>query len=167
MENLYLLIIMMLSMFTTAPTAEQADCTVAYTDLKREVRVHNMDSDSYFLNGKPFTGCAREEHPDNDQYFIYHIKNGKCTQKVGYYENGQLSQEFNFDKFGLSHGRHVMFYEDGKPYIEEYYEYGQNHGILRRWHNNGQLARDAFFQYGMKVSEQFYDKEGNKVKGQC
>lgn len=143
------------------------ECEMTYDKLTIQVRPSRDYSDTYYLNNQLYTGCAKADHPENEQYFIYQIKNGKCMHKIGYYYNGQLGQEFFFDETGMAHGKHVMYYPDGSPYIEENYLHGQNHGTLKRWHNNGQLARDAYYNYGMKITEKFFNEEGKEVKGEC
>ena len=78
------------------------------------------------------------------------------TRQLCWYPNGQLERDFNF-KNGLSHGSHLMYYDDGRKYIEEIYENGQPIKLLR-WFNNGQLAREAYFENGEKIKEILHKK---------
>ena len=110
----------------------------------------------YFLKEKKYTGCARAYFKDRDGSFVYAFEEGQMTRQLGWYPNGQLERDFNF-KNGLSHGSHLMYYDDGKKYIEEIYENGQPIKLLR-WFNNGQLARDAYFENGKKVKEVLFKK---------
>lgn len=168
MHKIFLLTLSFLLSLSAKPDqVNQETCDVTFDKLNIQLRTSNMDSDTYFLDGKRYTGCAIADHPKNEQKSTYFIKNGKCVLKTTYYYSGQLASEFSFDEAGMSHGEHVMYYPDGRPYIKEQYLHGQNHGELKRWHNNGQLARAAYFNYGLKLKEIFYNKDGKEVKGEC
>jgi hypothetical protein len=136
-------------------------CPTEYADLERLINAGLNESDLYLLNGEPFSGCAKSDSPENERYFLFHIRAGVVQQQIGYYYNGNISREFNFSN-GQAHGRHVMYNSEGALYIEEYYENGQP-VHLKRWHANGELAREAKFENGEKVLEVFYDKDGNEI----
>ena len=133
---------------------EPRDCEFDYDQLKvdfnRTTRIR-----TYTLNGLPFTGCAKQDIPDNDRYHLHFVKNGKLERELAYYYNGKKARDYHY-KDGYAHGILELFYDDGSPYIREEYNYGKLHGSLKRW-KNGQLAREASFWYGSKVWDKEYE----------
>lgn len=137
------------------------ECEQLYTDLTRKVKTATQKNNLFLYNNQPFTGCAKQDHPDHHTYFLYKIENGIVQQELGYFYNGMLSREFNF-KNGKSHGRHAMYYDNGNKYIEEYYNEGKPIDTHRRWYNNNRLAREVKYNNGKIVYEYLYDKMGNR-----
>ncbi|MEL7123039.1 MAG: hypothetical protein AAFO07_26555 [Bacteroidota bacterium] len=118
------------------------ECIFPIDSLSRKVKATESHSDTYFYKGRPYTGGAAENLPEEKGVFIIEVENGKLNRNIAYYANGQMEREFLFQN-GQSHGKHRMFFPNGKPYIEEKYDKGKPVGTHRRWHNNGQLAREA------------------------
>ena len=130
-------------------------CTFDFEQLKK-VGGTEVSNQVYFFKEKKYSGCARASFKDREGSFVYAFEDGQMTRQLGWYPNGQLERDFNF-KNGLSHDSHLMYYEDGRKYIEEIYENGQPIKLLR-WFNNGQLARETYFENGEKIKEMIYEK---------
>lgn len=45
-------------------------------------------------------------------------------------------------------GKHVETWPDGKPKLEAHYKDGKLHGLLRRWHQNGQIQAHEEYESG-------------------
>lgn len=142
-------------------------CAGEISDLERTNPDMHGPARYYQADGSLFTGCAKQDAVDNRSVYIYYISNGYLEKLVNYYYNGQLHAEFLF-KDGEAHGHHLMYYPDGKPYIREYYQNGAPVGLHERWHANGKIARQHFYnEEGKKEYDRFYNKEGelNNLNG--
>jgi len=112
-------------------------------------------------NKNPYNGIAIQHSKDenSDAHIEYTIAQGKMTRLRGYYGPGALERDFTF-KDGISHGKFVMWYENGEKYIEENYVEGNLHGEALRWYENGNKLREAEFKNGKLVSETLYKQDG-------
>ena len=89
---------------------------VAYKDLK-------WNDDVFSLDGKPFTGIAREQHKNGKPKAEYPFKDGRLHGLVReWWENGQLSTETHFD-MGQRHGSNRYWTKDGQPIKEQVYDH--------------------------------------------
>lgn len=143
--------------------SEFENCKFGYEQLERKMNPSKGEADDYFYNGQRYSGCARANHPKNEQYFIYWFEDGYVTLEKGYYYNGQLGREFNFEA-GRRHGSHVMNYKDGQPYIQEFYKNGKADSLHFRWHPDAQLAREAKYKKGKLKWEKIYDAQGKLIR---
>lgn len=99
---------------------------VAYKDLK-------WNDDVYSLDGKPFTGTARDQHKNGKPKAEYHFKDGHLHGLVReWWDNGQLSTETHFDV-------------------------GQRHGSNRYWTRDGQPIKEQVYDHDKVISEKHYD----------
>jgi antitoxin component YwqK of YwqJK toxin-antitoxin module len=72
--------------------------------------------------GKPFTGIARQKHPDDTPRGEYPLKDGRFEGTVKeWYANGKPSAETEF-KNGERSGRNIEWTEYGLPYRERVYD---------------------------------------------
>lgn len=139
-------------------------CSVDLDDIEI-LRINQFGlSDKYIKDGLEFTGCAKAILKNIDgfiqEYMVTEIVDGYPLKSTYYFRDGSLSREFNF-KDGKSHGLHIMYYENGGKYIEEFYQNGRPHGTTKRWTKEGKLARDAFFQVGIPIYDVVYVKDDN------
>lgn len=89
--------------------------------------------DVYFLDGKPFTGLARDTHKNGKPKGEYPFREGRLHGVVReWWDNGQLSTETNFDG-------------------------GQRHGQNRYWNLKGQLIKEQVYDHDVSVSEKHFD----------
>lgn len=109
---------------------------------------------TYYLDGKPFSGEARQCFDEHPLAFEYEIKNGLVVSMQGFYENGELERDFHF-KDGKEHGIFRMYYTGGQIYIEEAFYLGQPHGMFKRWYRDGRLAHEKVYEMGKLISEQY------------
>lgn len=156
-----------LDLSIVAYNTEFENCEVEYDSLYRINSGQLNLTAKFLLDKRPFTGCAKTtmhgETEKSNEYFISYFKDGYPTKQIYYFNNGNLSREFNF-KNGKSDGRHVMYYEDGSKYIEEFYEKGKTIGAQKRWHANGKIWRTAYYSNGIRVFDKMYDKDGKEIK---
>lgn len=104
-----------------APSTE-----VTYKELK-------WQDDVYFLNGKPYTGTARDKHKNGKAKGEYPFLEGRLHGVVReWWDNGQLSTETHFDK-------------------------GRRHGLNRYWSKTGQLMKEQTYEQDKSVSEKHYE----------
>lgn len=143
--------------------SEFENCPFVYNLLEKQTNPKKGEADEYYYQGERYTGCARMDHPKNERYFIYWFEDGYVTLERGYYYNGQLGRVFHFEQ-GLRDGSHKMYYEDGVPYIEEYYKNGKPDSLHFRWHASAQLAREAKYKKGKLKWEKIYDQKGKLIK---
>lgn len=140
-------------------SVEPRDCDYDYDHLEVDFD-GSLQIRTYYLDGKPFSGCARQDAPDGALYILHFVKNGRLQRQIGYYSNGVKCRDFSF-KEGYEHGVLEMFFPDGSPYIRETYVDGRLHGKLKRW-KNGHLAREADFWHGTLISEKLYELPGEE-----
>ena len=90
---------------------------------------------------KPFTGRVDELFPFKD------------TRQV------RVSRHF---KAGKMHGLRTQYYNDGKKWIEIFYEDGKKHGLAVNWYRNGQAQWERHFKQNLLDGDFIrYDLEGN------
>jgi antitoxin component YwqK of YwqJK toxin-antitoxin module len=116
-----------LDLATISVAADAAKPTeVAYKDLK-------WNDDVYFLDGKPFTGLARDQH-----------------------KNGKPKGEYPF-KEGRLHGVVREWWENGQLSTETHFEMGQRHGLNRYWMKDGQLLKEQVYDHDKSISEKHFE----------
>ncbi|HRJ07528.1 MAG TPA: hypothetical protein PK490_03895 [Prosthecobacter sp.] len=110
-------------------------CLCACAPEPREAAYSALEwkDDVYFLEGKPFTGIARDAHKDGKPKGEYPFKEGRLHGLVReWWDNGRLSTETNFDS-------------------------GKRHGLNRYWNLKGQLIKEQVYEHDKSVSEKHYD----------
>jgi antitoxin component YwqK of YwqJK toxin-antitoxin module len=140
----------------------EQECDFPFKKLQIVMPVASEEPDTFFHQGDYYSGCAYVEGFGEGGFMLYHIENGLVYLLEAFYPNGQQERRFSFEN-GLSTGLHEMWFSDGRLYIQENKLMGQSHGIQRRWHPNGQLAREALFKKGEMVWENLFDEEGTLV----
>ncbi len=119
------LALLLFALFSAAaPAAEPPE--VSYSQLE-------WKDDVFFLNGKPYTGVARDKHKDGKPKAEYPFKDGRLHGVVKeWWENGQLSTETHFDG-------------------------GQRHGLNRYWAKSGELMKEQMYEHDKSVSEKHFE----------
>ncbi|MDX1409326.1 MAG: hypothetical protein R3330_14365, partial [Saprospiraceae bacterium] len=137
-------------------------CAVPLQTLTRQVAAGKSGQDLYLDDDKLYSGWACRVFPGNDHRYRYiQLHNGEIIWQIGYYANGQRDHDFRL-RDGRSIGHERMWMADGKPYILYYYsEPGKMHGLQRRWHDNGVLAWEAWYEHGHEISARHFDRNGN------
>lgn len=121
-----LLLIVCLAGLALSPAAATPPPEVTYQELK-------WQDDVYFLNGRPFTGTARDKHKD-----------------------GKAKGEYPF-KEGRLHGVVREWWDNGRLSTETHFENGQRHGLNRYWSKTGRLMKEQVYEHDKSVSEKHYD----------
>lgn len=99
-----------------------------------------QDEDLYFrYRGELFTGEIAEHGPG-----------GELISLVAY-------------KDGWPEGWYRVWYLDGTPKAETFYENRRAVGVSRRWHPNGTLAEEDVFEHGDKVQTRAWDEQGRFI----
>jgi hypothetical protein len=104
----------------------------------------NWEQDSVgdcLLGGKYFSGIAFEAHSGT----------GTIVAVTGY-------------RFGKLHGAARERDPSGLLREEEYNDQGGNHGPIRKWHRNGQLAESAHSEHSINLRSKRWDESGKLIE---
>jgi antitoxin component YwqK of YwqJK toxin-antitoxin module len=74
-------------------------------------------------------------------------------------KDGQLMYECEY-RDGRKWGRAWEKYVNGTLYLERHYFDGLLHGEQREWHEDGRLAEEGLWEFGICLSSKKYDQEG-------
>ncbi len=110
----------------------------------KRVRPNELDyaDDGLYYDGDvPFTGV------------IYYTRD----------PGGWLEAEEEY-RDGLAWGRRQAWFRSGGPREEASCAWGVYHGRVRKWHENGHLASDATYAYGIRVEEMRWDETGKLLE---
>jgi antitoxin component YwqK of YwqJK toxin-antitoxin module len=95
---------------------------------------------NWMHKGRPFTGVAYTLAPDktvrSEQEFRDGLRWGPCWER---YRSGQL-------------------------YAESHYYRDVLHGQAREWHENGQLAEDGEYEYGIALWQKKWSEDGTLLE---
>jgi antitoxin component YwqK of YwqJK toxin-antitoxin module len=94
-----------------------------------------------YLDGKPFTGIGY--YLDDDE--------GWVEGEIGYVDGLESGYKREWS------GPDQLIYE-GRIYA------GSLHGKERRWHDDGQLAEEGDYEFGVAIREKHWDEDGNLTK---
>ena len=110
--------------------------------------------DTLFFQAKKFSGYVFHLYSNRDSLFVGSYWNGleegvhkKC------YPNKQLAEHRNFH-FGKKVGKHVGFWEDGKPKFEYHFLEGELQGVSNEWYQNGQSYKVMHYKKGYEEGSQ-------------
>ncbi|MFF2808456.1 toxin-antitoxin system YwqK family antitoxin [Streptomyces sp. NPDC058000] len=82
---------------------------------------------------------------------------GEVVEAIG---DHLLSQMFYVE--GIPHGPDREWWADGRPMSEGQSDYGVPAGVWRKWHHNGQLAREQHFDsMGDPADIRTWDEDGH------
>ena len=80
-----------------------------------------------------------------------------------YHAKGHLAGEGPM-KEDKRHGLWKVYgVEDGNLYAEVYFKKGKQLGILKTYHENGQMSRENSWKNNKVVSEKCWDENGNEI----
>ena len=89
------------------------------------------------------------------------FESGWLREQVGFYANGMPEQHFHRSEEGRNVGSQRMWFEDGRPYLDQFHDQeGQLHGWQRRWTTEGQWDWSAQYDHGIEL-----DAKGRPVPG--
>lgn len=90
-----------------------------------------------------------------------------------YHSNGQLNTTHVYNESGQQDGPYVIYYKNGEMWEKGTMKNGENHGNLKKWYNNKQLAEDHQMVNGKREGKyiRYYDngqmwKEFNYKNGE-
>ena len=81
-----------------------------------------------------------------------------------WYKNGQLEDEYNYNKEGKLDGIQKHWYKNGQLWYEESYKNGKRDGLTKEWYENGQLAVEKNYKDGKRLSKKRWDEDGNSLQ---
>lgn len=70
---------------------------------------------------------------------LLHLPKGEIKT---YHTNGQLYSHYVYDQNGKENGPYSIYYDNGELWEQGTMKDGENHGNLKKWYNNKQLAED-------------------------
>jgi len=113
-----------------------------------------MHQDTVFFQDKKFSGTIFNLYPNGDTSMTGQYFNG-LEQGVfkKWYPNKQLA-ESRFYHAGKKIGKHIGFWEDGKPKFEFYFSKGEHDGIANEWYSNGQAYKAFHYTMGYENGSQ-------------
>jgi antitoxin component YwqK of YwqJK toxin-antitoxin module len=113
-----------------------------------------MHQDTLFFQDKKFSGTIFDTYSNGDTAMTGHFLNG-LEQGVfkKWYANKQLAESRSFEA-GKKMGKHIGFWEDGKPKFEFYFTKGEHDGIANEWYSNGQAYKAFHYTMGYENGSQ-------------
>jgi antitoxin component YwqK of YwqJK toxin-antitoxin module len=100
--------------------------------------------------GQSERSILEEELQERNGLFYAYDEGAPYTGKViDKYENGQLKEEWTYEK-GVLEGVHTEWYEDGRKKEEVTFVNGNRDGVLLEWYENGQKKLEKTFKMGVE-----------------
>jgi antitoxin component YwqK of YwqJK toxin-antitoxin module len=93
---------------------------------------------TFIKKGKPISGVVTQKFK-NGRKNTWEVEKGLAFKQTMYYPNGQMERMLEM-KNGIEHGTFVMFYSDGKKYVEQFYDEGEPIGTWHRWNKKGEVV---------------------------
>lgn len=100
--------------------------------------VRNTRVTTFVRDGKPISGTVTREMR-NGMKNVWDVEKGLAVKQTMYYPNGQMECLLEL-KNGVEHGIFVMYFSDGKKYVEQFYDEGEPIGTWHRWNKEGELV---------------------------
>lgn len=110
--------------------------------------------DTLYFQAKKFSGYIFKLYSNRDSLRVGSYWNGLeegVHQK--WYPNKQLA-EYRFFHLGKKEGKHVGFWEDGKPKFEYHFLDGELQGVTNEWYQNGQPYKVMHYKKGYEEGSQ-------------
>jgi hypothetical protein len=74
---------------------------------------------------------------------------------------GGVKEEFEV-RDGVRDGKYVLYYDNGRKYVEGFYKNGKENGKWISWHRNGQKSTECFWKDGQEHGKKMeWDEKGN------
>ena len=114
----------------------------------------HFQQDTLYYKNVHYSGYAFRLYPTKDTAFIGSYLNGleEAAQRK-WYPNKQLA-ESRFYHLGHKVGKHIGFWEDGKPKFEYQFLNGEQHGIVYEWYQNGKPYKVFHYENGYESGSQ-------------
>ena len=113
-----------------------------------------LHQDTLFFHDQKFSGSIFNLYPNGDTLMTGHFLNG-LEQGVfkKWYLNHQLAESRTYH-LGKKIGKHIGFWEDGKPKFEFYFSKGEHDGTANEWYSNGQAYKAFHYTMGYENGSQ-------------
>lgn len=110
--------------------------------------------DTLYFQSNKFSGYVFKLYTSKDTAFLETYWNG-LEQGVHqkWYPNKQLA-EYRIFHLGKKEGKHVGFWEDGKPKFEYHFLEGELQGVTNEWYQNGQPYKVMHYKKGYEEGSQ-------------
>ena len=139
MKNIFPLYFIILFLSCTGSNSEKANNENIYRANNISIDFNPETNITYFSKkGEPLNGTVTQKMKDGFKS-TWQVENGLGTKQTVYYKNGAVERILEM-KEGVEHGMFVMFFPDGKKYVEQSYENGKPVGTWKRWNISGELA---------------------------
>jgi len=83
-------------------------------------------------------------------YELFLYKNNEIIKKIYWFEDGNLSSDWNY-KNGKFDGKQHGWYENGNKKYEDNYKNGERDGKQYDWHSDGNKYGEWNFKNGKKI----------------
>ena len=110
--------------------------------------------DTLFFNGTKYSGIVYALNNSADTAFVKSYYDGveEGLQKK-WYPNKQIA-EIRWYHLGKKTGKHIGFWENGKPKFEFYFLNGEHEGVAQEWYQNGNPYRLFHYEKGYEQGSQ-------------
>ena len=110
--------------------------------------------DTLYYKDEKFSGHVFDLYPNKDTAFTGGYINGlEEGMHKKWYPNKQLSEQRLYHN-GKKVGKHLGYWEDGKPKFEMSFENREFQGIVREWYKTGQLYKFFHYEKGYEQGSQ-------------
>jgi len=125
-----------------------------------DLYINGLDSgfvfhqDTLYFQSKKFSGYVFKLYAPSDTAFLGTYCEGlEEGVHEKWYPNKQLAEQRNFH-FGKKVGKHVGFWEDGKPKFEYHFLEGELQGVSNEWYQKGQPYKVMHYKKGYEEGSQ-------------
>ncbi len=133
--------------------------------------VHIMDSALNNRNGviyyqsSPYSGKLYELYSNQrDTAFVRSYLLGKEEGEwKSYYENGQI-KELRFFSNGKKMGKYLVWWPNGKPFMQYQFESDEYQGTCKEWNEKGLLVKQMNYHQGHELVSQKWWYDNGKIK---
>jgi antitoxin component YwqK of YwqJK toxin-antitoxin module len=110
--------------------------------------------DTVFYHDRKYSGLVYQLYNAKDTMMIASYFNGveEGAQKK-WYPNKQIASDRLYHS-GKKIGKHIGFWENGKPKFEFYFLDGEHHGIAKEWYINGNPYKTFHYENGYEQGSQ-------------
>lgn len=133
---------------------------VNYTD----GALNNLNGVMYYQSS-PFSGKLYALYSNNlDTAFVHSYFSGKEEGEWrSFYEDGQM-KELRFFSNGKKTGRYLVWWPNGKPFMQYQLENDEYQGTCKEWNEKGLMVKQMNYQQGHEVGSQKWWYDNGKIK---
>lgn len=104
----------------------------------------------FYYKNELFTGVVVQNLQISNVELEYQVENGVIDRLLGYYPNGTLEREYNYQN-GIENGRFILYHPNGNLKQEQEFENGSLHGPQFKYGLNGETLEHNHYNKGQRV----------------